>query len=75
MASPANKLLNRSFMGLNIAQVLGAMNDNIFKLFVVFALIKLGAAADSSRVLAITGALFAVPFILFPAAAWQQGQP
>jgi acyl-[acyl-carrier-protein]-phospholipid O-acyltransferase/long-chain-fatty-acid--[acyl-carrier-protein] ligase len=69
MASPANKLLNRSFVGLNIAQVLGAMNDNIFKLFVVFALIKLGAAADSSKVLALAGGLFAVPFILFSAAA------
>ncbi len=69
MASPANNLLNRSFVGLNIAQVLGAMNDNIFKLFVVFALIKLGAAADSSKVLAIAGGLFAVPFILFSAAA------
>ena len=69
MNTQPHTLLNRSFIGLNIAQVLGAMNDNIFKLFVVFALIKLGAAADSSKVLAIAGALFAVPFILFSAAA------
>ena len=69
MTSPSGSLANRSFIGLNIAQVLGALNDNIFKLFVVFALIKLGAAADSSRVLALAGALFAVPFILFSAAA------
>ena len=69
MNSQNNTLFNRSFIGLNVAQVLGALNDNIFKLFVVFALIKLGAAADSSRVLALAGALFAVPFILFSAAA------
>ena len=53
MNSQNNTLFNRSFIGLNVAQVLGALNDNIFKLFVVFALIKLGAAADSSRVLAL----------------------
>ncbi len=69
MNPPHNTLCNRSFIGLNIAQVLGALNDNIFKLFVVFALIKLGAAEDSSKVLALAGALFAVPFILFSAAA------
>lgn len=59
--------LSLSFIWLNMTQFLGAMNDNILKLFIVFFLIGLkGSAATIS---AMAGAIFVLPFLLFSATA------
>ena len=54
-----------SFTYLNVTQFLGALNDNIYKLLVVFFFIQLEGIENSHRILSITGAIFVLPFILF----------
>lgn len=58
-----------SFYFLNATQFLGALNDNIFKLLVVFMLINIKGPGSASLVLALTGATFVVPFLLFSSAS------
>jgi acyl-[acyl-carrier-protein]-phospholipid O-acyltransferase / long-chain-fatty-acid--[acyl-carrier-protein] ligase len=58
-----------SFAALNVTQFEGALNDNLFKLLLVFfAIDQLGVAA-APGILATAGALFVAPFLLFSAAA------
>lgn len=54
-----------SFTFLNITQFLGALNDNIFKLLIAFFLIDSQGEENSAKVLAIAGAIFVIPFLLF----------
>lgn len=54
-----------SFTYLNITQFLGALNDNIYKLLVVYSLIDLQGIGESHKILATTGAIFVLPFLLF----------
>ncbi len=54
---------------LNISQFLGAMNDNIFKLILVFMLIGVEGQQKASIILSAVGALFVIPFLLFSSAA------
>lgn len=54
-----------SFTYLNITQFLGALNDNIYKLLIVYFLIQLEGIDQSHIILATTGAIFVMPFILF----------
>lgn len=54
-----------SFQFLNLIQFLGALNDNIFKLLIVYLLIALQGSNQSSVILAITGSVFVLPFLLF----------
>ena len=56
-----------SFTYLNITQFLGALNDNIYKLLLVFFFIQLEGIENSHWVLASTGAVFVLPFLLFSA--------
>lgn len=58
-----------SFRYLNIAQFIGAMNDNIFKLLLAFCFIQLEGAASSNRILSIAGAVYVLPFILMSTTA------
>ncbi|MFA6119631.1 MAG: MFS transporter [Parachlamydiales bacterium] len=58
-----------SFRFLNITQFLGALNDNVFKLIIVYFLISLQGIENASKILATTGAIFVVPFLLFSSAA------
>jgi acyl-[acyl-carrier-protein]-phospholipid O-acyltransferase/long-chain-fatty-acid--[acyl-carrier-protein] ligase len=58
-----------SFRSLNIAQFIGAMNDNIFKLLLAFCFIQLEGAASSNKILAIAGAVYVLPFILLSTSA------
>jgi acyl-[acyl-carrier-protein]-phospholipid O-acyltransferase/long-chain-fatty-acid--[acyl-carrier-protein] ligase len=58
-----------SFLFLNITQFLGALNDNVFKLLIVFMLINIKGPAAASIILSIAGAIFVIPFLLFSAAA------
>ncbi|MBM4149172.1 MAG: MFS transporter [Lentisphaerae bacterium] len=54
-----------SFAWLNVTQFLGALNDNVFKLLVIFLLVsRLGDSARTS-VVAVSSIVFVVPFLLF----------
>ena len=65
----ASEKLSRSFAWLNVTQFLGALNDNVFKLLLIFFLITLEGPESAGRVAALAGALFVVPFLLFSPAA------
>ncbi|MGE3259489.1 MAG: acyl-[ACP]--phospholipid O-acyltransferase, partial [Geobacter sp.] len=54
---------------LNATQFLGAMNDNILKLLIIFFLIQAQGSDRAGIVTATTGAAFVVPFLLFSAPA------
>lgn len=56
-----------SFTYLNATQFLGALNDNIYKLLIVYFLIQLEGIRSSPEILAMTGATFVIPFLLFSA--------
>lgn len=56
-----------SFTFLNFTQFLGALNDNIYKLVLIFFLISIQGESSSHLILATTGALFVLPFLLFSA--------
>lgn len=65
----ASTFLDRfsSFTYLNVTQFLGALNDNIYKLLIVYFLIQLEGMDHSHQILATTGATFVIPFLLFSA--------
>jgi len=56
--------LPKTFWWLNATQFGGAMNDNVFKLLMVYALIAWKGDSESASVLASVGLVFAVPFLL-----------
>lgn len=58
-----------SFTYLNATQFLAALNDNIYKLLVIYFFIQLDGIENSHRILAVTGAIFVLPFILFSASS------
>ncbi len=58
-----------SFLFLNITQFLGALNDNIFKLLVVYFLIDKEGVEMAPAILSLAGALFVIPFLVFSSAA------
>ncbi len=60
---------SHSLAFLNSAQFLGALNDNIFKLLLVFLLIDVQGANRASSILSLAGAIFVIPFLLFSSAA------
>lgn len=62
-----NALKTRGFRAFLATQFLGAFNDNAFKL--VIFLVAQNILADSTSFLALAGALFTVPFIVFSAYA------
>jgi acyl-[acyl-carrier-protein]-phospholipid O-acyltransferase / long-chain-fatty-acid--[acyl-carrier-protein] ligase len=61
--------LPRSFSRLNATQFLGAMNDNILKLLIIFCLIGAQGADQAGVITASVGAAFVLPFLLFSAPA------
>jgi acyl-[acyl-carrier-protein]-phospholipid O-acyltransferase/long-chain-fatty-acid--[acyl-carrier-protein] ligase len=68
MRDPSQKLPG-SFGWLNATQFCGALNDNLFKFFIVFFLIHAAGEGSESLVNAIAGVVFVVPFLIFVAAA------
>src|SRR5579862_4386843 len=60
---------DRSLAYLNATQFFGALNDNIFKLFVIFLLISTLGKDQSNLILSMAGAIFVIPFLLFSHAA------
>lgn len=61
----ASQKMTRSFCWHNVAQFGGALNDNIFKLLVIFFLIGLKGAEAASVTASVVGVIFVVPFLLF----------
>lgn len=57
------------FTYLNITQFLGAMNDNIYKLLIIYFFIQMEGIEQSHVVLATAGAIFVLPFLLFSSSA------
>ena len=60
---------SRSFAWLCVTQFLGALNDNAFKLLVVFFLVGMLGEAQRVPVVAVASMVFVVPFLLFSHAA------
>lgn len=58
-----------SFHWHNLAQFGGALNDNLFKLAVIYTMVIAWPGKDKNEVNAIVGAVFAIPFLLFIGAA------
>ncbi|MEL7431035.1 MAG: MFS transporter [Chlamydiota bacterium] len=59
----------KSFHLLNATQFLGALNDNIFKLMIIYFLIQVKGAENANTILSIAGSVFVIPFLLFSSAA------
>jgi len=57
--------MTRSFRFLNVTQFFGALNDNVFKMLIIFALINIQGIEFSDRIVAFAGAIFVIPFLLF----------
>lgn len=65
----ADGVLNlSSFTYLNITQFLGALNDNLFKLVIVFHLIDIFDQGNTDIIQSTASAVFVLPFLLFSAA-------
>ncbi|MCH6255898.1 acyl-[ACP]--phospholipid O-acyltransferase [Puniceicoccaceae bacterium K14] len=56
--------LPKTFWWLNATQFGGAMNDNVFKLLIVYALIAWNGDSESANILATVGLVFALPFLI-----------
>jgi len=54
-----------SFKYLNVAQFTGALNDNIFKLVAIYAMVLAWPEVGSKQTMGIVGVAFALPFLLF----------
>ncbi len=53
------------FAYLNATQFLGALNDNVFKMLIVFLLLNIKGGSQESAILAWVGFVFVLPFLLF----------
>lgn len=62
-----NTIIRRfsSFTYLNITQFMGALNDNIYKLLIVYLFISIEGVDQKYNILSSTGAIFVLPFLLF----------
>ncbi len=58
-------MMPRSFYWLNFTQFLGALNDNIFKLLLIFFLIDHQGKDQASQIVSIAGIIFVIPFLIF----------
>lgn len=65
--------ISKGFLWLNVTQFLGALNDNVFQLLVIFFLGNmLAAGADrnvEATIMSTAGIVFVLPFLLFSHAA------
>lgn len=59
------RLVPSSFSCLNIAQFLGAFNDQFYKGLAIYLLLDLTDPNKKSAILALAGALFVIPFLIF----------
>lgn len=58
-----------SFVALNSTQFLAALNDNLYKLLLVFFVIGIEGSEHSNTILSLAGAIFVIPFIVFASIA------
>ena len=58
-----------SLWSLNCTQFFGVLNDNLFKLLMVFLLIDTLGKANATSILAAAGAVYVIPFLLFSSSA------
>ena len=58
-----------SFKALNICQFIGAMNDNLYKLLLVYCFIHLEGMKESTRILSFAGAIYVIPFLFLATTA------
>jgi acyl-[acyl-carrier-protein]-phospholipid O-acyltransferase / long-chain-fatty-acid--[acyl-carrier-protein] ligase len=65
MPKRKRRLRISSFAYLNICQFCGALNDNLYKLIIVFLLVHLHGERIINVVMIITGTIFIVPYLLF----------
>ena len=64
----ANGKFSHSFRWLNVTQFLGALNDNVFKLLVIYFMVNvLGFSREST--VALASVLFVLPFLIFSQAS------
>ena len=57
--------VTRGFHFFNITQFLGAFNDNVFKLLVIFTIVALNGHENISLIVSKAGIFFVVPFLVF----------
>ena len=55
----------KAITSLNFSQLLGALNDNVFKFLTIFLLIDITGATQSSGILFWIGVVYVLPFLLF----------
>ncbi len=65
MSSYRETLRQRGFQPFLWTQFLGAVNDNLFKIVVTMLAVGGATAASEGRAVALVGALFILPFLLF----------
>lgn len=63
------KLRLGPFASLNATQFLGAMNDNIYKLLIVYCFISIEGKEASNKILASVGAIYVLPFLFLSSTA------
>lgn len=68
-SKPHHSLQQHSLGFLNISQFLGVVNDNLFKLVLVFMLIDAQGPSRANMILSLAGAIFVIPFLLFSSSA------
>ena len=65
-----SKLQDRySLACLNGAQFFGVLNDNVFKLVMIFLMIEVQGYQSAPKILSAAGATFVLPFLLFSSSA------
>ena len=65
MRKTARDRLPATFWWANFTQFGGAMNDNLFKLFMIYALIDWNGAENRTEIIGAVTLIFAVPFLIF----------
>jgi len=60
---------SKSLTFLNIAQFLGVINDNLFKLVLIFLLIDTFGSQEANNILSAVSAIYVAPFLLFSSTA------
>ena len=71
MSSYRETLRHQGFQPFLWTQFLGAVNDNLFKIVVTMLAVGGATAASEGRAVALVGALFILPFLLFSGYAGQ----
>lgn len=66
---PTSRFSISPFGYLNCTQFLGAMNDNIYKLLIVYCFIALEGKEASNTILASVGAIYVLPFLFLSSTA------